>query len=171
MKAFQISETKNFMSRFLLSDCFDDFLLAEAAITTYNTFLIDGHIVPDFYKSIDADMEQQAAPYPFSAWSNMRGLCFDLIKGKRTPVNFRFTLYLKPEKMKSVLEKSNAAWFVSNLAAFILNVKYQDGAISLITAVSYHTFVADKNPDLIWDNCFESFLRSRQISYTHTGET
>ena len=44
MKAYQIKDVKNFMGRLLGTDAFDSFLLAEASITTYNTFVIDGHI-------------------------------------------------------------------------------------------------------------------------------
>ena len=49
MKALKITETKNFMGILLKSDCFEDFLLAEASITTYNTFTIDGHLQQDFF--------------------------------------------------------------------------------------------------------------------------
>lgn len=48
MKAYQIKDIKNFMGRLLGSDSFDSFLLAEASITTYNTFIIDGHIEKAF---------------------------------------------------------------------------------------------------------------------------
>ena len=37
MKAYKITERKNFMGRLLGSSVFDSFLLAEASITTYNT--------------------------------------------------------------------------------------------------------------------------------------
>ena len=38
MKAYRIKEVKNFMGRLLGTEAFDAFLLAEASITTYNTF-------------------------------------------------------------------------------------------------------------------------------------
>ena len=71
MKALKITETKNFMGILLKSDCFEDFLLAEASITTYNTFTIDGHIVPAFYKG-DVNVPDEEASYQFPAGKTYR---------------------------------------------------------------------------------------------------
>ncbi len=100
MKAYKIKELKNFMSRLLGSNIFDGFLLAEASISTYNTFFIDGRINKDFFTG-DLNNEDALPPYEFSLWQDMRSLCFDLIKGKRTPVSFKFVLHLKPELAES----------------------------------------------------------------------
>ena len=51
MHAFQIKDIKGFMAALLTTDIFDSFLLEEAIITTYNTFVIDGHLVKDFFQS------------------------------------------------------------------------------------------------------------------------
>ena len=42
MIALQIQDIKNFMSKLLLSQTFDNFLMVEGSIKTYNTFRIDG---------------------------------------------------------------------------------------------------------------------------------
>lgn len=168
MKAFKILETKNFMSRFLMSDCFDDYLLAEASITTYNTFVIDGHIVSDFYKNNESDADALQIPYAFSTWKDMRGICFELIKGKRTPVSFRFTLHFKPELAEHLLSQSEAALSSKNLAAFVLNIKYQDGVVFLVTATSYQSFIADKTLDILWDSYLHAFLVAKEISFDET---
>ena len=49
MKAYRISDLKNFMNKLLLSDHFDYFLLEEGTIVTANTYRIDGHVQKDFY--------------------------------------------------------------------------------------------------------------------------
>ena len=49
MKAFRIKELNHFMSRLLKSDAFDCFLLSEGTVVTYNTFVIDGHMVKEFF--------------------------------------------------------------------------------------------------------------------------
>ena len=59
MKAYKITERKNFMGRLLGSSVFDSFLLAEASITTYNTFLIDGRINKGFFTG---DLNDEALP-------------------------------------------------------------------------------------------------------------
>lgn len=165
MKAFQILETKNFMSRLLLSDCFDRFLLAEASITTYNTFVIDGHIVSEFYQGNNISADAAPSSYSFSEWKDMRSICFDLIKGKHTPVNFRFTLYLKPEFMEKLLSESGNTLSAKNVQSFVVNIKYQNGMVSLITATSYQSFISDKTLDVLWDHHFQSFLTAQKIDF------
>lgn len=168
MKALKITETKNFMGILLKSDCFEDFLLAEASITTYNTFTIDGHIVSSFYKG-DVNAPEEELPYHFSCWKDLQELCFQLIRGKRTPVRFHFTLYLKPEKVKFLFasEQFNKEQdaLPDELDQMVLNIKYQEGILTLITAVSYDTFVIDKSAEKIWDQYILQFLSSKSIAF------
>ena len=168
MKALKITETKNFMGILLKSDCFADFLLAEASITTYNTFSIDGHIVPAFYKG-DVNAPDEEPPYRYSCWKDLQELCFQFIRGKRTPVRFHFTLYLKPDKIKTLfasdLFNKEHAPLPEELDQLVLNIKYQEGTLALITAVSYHRFVMDKSAEKIWDHYINRFLDDRAIPY------
>ena len=168
MKALKITETKNFMGLLLKSDCFADFLLAEASITTYNTFTIDGHIVSAFYKR-DVNMPDVEVPYRYSCWMDLQDFCFQLIRGKRTPVCFHFTLYLKPEIRKEIFASEifnkEQDSVPEELDQFVLNVKYQEGTLTLITAVSYHSFVLDKSAERIWDQYITHFLSAKSIPY------
>ena len=84
MLALQISSMKQFMNHLLVADTFESFLLEEAVIGTACTFHIDGHVNQEFFQG-DED-EQEKDSYEFRPWSKVKGLCFDLIKGKRTPV-------------------------------------------------------------------------------------
>lgn len=180
MKAFNITETKNFMGALLRSDCFDDFLLADASITTYNTFTIDGRIVPEFYKN-DVNLPDEQPVYEFSCWKDLQTVCFERIKGKRTPVRFHFVLYLKPEKAAALFRSADGdssgqtvlsgqpanadSSLLDAFSHFVLNIKYQDGALTLVTAVSYQTFVTDKTADRIWDQYISSFLTAHGIAF------
>ncbi len=49
MIALKITNVKQFMAKLLGGEDFDSFLLEEATISTYNTFMIDGHQNRDFY--------------------------------------------------------------------------------------------------------------------------
>ena len=82
MIALQITSMKEFMNHLLAGTAFDIFLLEEATITTSNTYHIDGHMNRDFY--LEEELEDLSlCPYEFASWSQMKGLCFQLIKGKR----------------------------------------------------------------------------------------
>ena len=94
MIALQITSMKLFMLHLLVADTFEPFLLEEAVIGTASTFTLDGHVNPEFYGADDDDKPS----WEFRPWSELKGLCFDLVKGKRTPLFFRFVLHLMPEK-------------------------------------------------------------------------
>jgi len=164
MKSYKITELKSFMSKLLGSSAFDGFLLAEASISTYNTFVIDGHINKEFFTG-DINDDGILPSYEFSMWQDMRSLCFDLIKGKRTPVGFKLVLHLKPELADTLLKEGNAAVSLSDLKAFVLNIKYDGSELSCITATAYHTFILDKTPDQIWDEYMARFFNENSINF------
>ena len=164
MKAYQIKDIKNFMGKLLGSETFDSFLLAEGTITTANTFIIDGHIVKEFFTG-DVNDDPILPPYDFSEWKNMRALCFDLIKGKRTPVNFKLILHLKPEAVEQILKTVDTSVASSDIKAFVLNIKYDGSMLTCITATAFYTFLPDKTPDKLWDEYIERFLTEKAISF------
>lgn len=164
MKAFQIKELKNFMAKLLATDTFDDFLLAEATIVTYNTFVIDGHLVKEFFTG-DVNDDASLPEQEFSDWKDMRGLCFDLIKGKRTPVHFKIILHLKPLLTEKLLKSNASSLTLSDIKAFVLNLRYDGSTLSCITGTSFHGFVLDKTPDQLWDAYISGFLTGNGITF------
>lgn len=153
MKALNIENTKTFMSRLLGSEAFDDFLLEEASIRTYNTFTIDGRIIPEFYDDYEFG-------YEFSEWKTIRPVCFDLIKGKQLPVYCQFVLQLKPEVVNEILRRGNASIDPTLVKSFTLNIKYSNKEIVVISGTSFTTFVMDKTPDELWDSYVEDFINA-----------
>ena len=164
MKAFRLKDVKKFMGRLLGTDAFDPFLLAEATITTYNTFVIDGHVVKEFFTG-DVNDEGTLPPYEFSQWKDMRSLCFDLIKGKRTPVNFRLVLHLKPEIVSRILVAGDAQVTLNDIRAFVLNIRYDGSMLTCTTATAFHAFLPDKTPDRLWDTYVADFFTEKQIDF------
>lgn len=163
MLAIQITSMKIFMNRLLNSDTFDSFLLEEAVISTANTYTIDGHINKDFYPAEERTTEY--LPYDLQPWSEIKGLCFNLIKGKHTPLYFKFVLQLKPDSVTSLLEKEQCTIDSSHVKAFVLNIRYDGTTATLTTGTSYHTFVMSKEPDSIWDKALLRFLSMQEIPY------
>ena len=163
MTAFQITSMKHFMNRLLVSDSFDVFLLEEAVIGVANTFTIDGHVNKDFFRSGD---NEETENFPeFRSWGEMRGLCFDLIKGKRTPLFFRFTLQLAPDKAAALLRSQNCDIDPGQVKTLALNIRYDGTKAVLTTATAYHTFLPSKEPDIIWDKALAGFLDREGIGY------
>ena len=151
------------MNQLLAGDTFDIFLLEEAVIGTANTYTIDGHINKDFFPP--EERGEDCIPYDLQCWSEIKGLCFNLIKGKNTPLYFKFVLHLKPEKTASLLVKENCDVDVSQIRALVLNIKYDGTKAILTTGTGYHTFVMSKEPDVIWDKAITKYLSGKGIAF------
>lgn len=164
MIALKIMNIKQFMGKLLGSEDFDAFLLEEASISTYNTFRIDGHQNREFYAAEEWE-DPSIRPYDLSAWKAMRPICFDLIKGRRTPSAFRFVLHLIPAHVDAILQKGETAVTSQQVKAFVLNIKYDGTGLTLVTGTAFHTFVMDKTPDALWDQAVKRFLSLKSIAY------
>lgn len=164
MKAYQISDLKNFMNKLLLSDHFDYFLLEEGSIVTSNAFRIDGHVQKDFYTKEEQD-DPSVCPYGFTPWKDIRPFCFQLIKGRRTPLSFKFILLLMPEHMGQILNAGGFSNQGNPVKAFTLAVRYDGSRLTLVTGISTTSFLMDKTPEQLWDNAFLKFMGNKQLSW------
>ena len=148
MVALGIKDVKHFMGKLLGSDLLDSFLLEEAAVHTYNTFVIDGRMNRDFYSEEEWN-EPEIRPYEFSEWKKMRGILFELIKGRKTPVSFRFVLHLMPQFVEGVVKKADSGVTPDQIKALVLTCKYEEGTLRLLTGTAFHTFVMDKSVEAV----------------------
>ena len=114
MKSINITDVKNFMSKLLIKEDFDNFLLEEASITTFNTFTIDGHIHKNYYTSEEYEALRNTE---LSYWSTIKPICFELIKGKKTPSRFKIILKADENLVVKISEDS------SNILGLYLNIK------------------------------------------------
>lgn len=164
MIALKITSIKQFMGKLLASEAFDPFLLEEASISTYNTFLIDGRQNRDFYSSEEWE-DREIRPYDFTTWKQIRPICYSLIKGTHTPCAFKFILHLIPDYVASILKNGDTSVTPQQIKALALTIKYDGTVLTLITGMSFHTFIMDKTVDILWDNAVKQFLTKRDISY------
>lgn len=164
MIAIQIKSTRQIMNALLTSELFDFFRTESVSLTTFNTFHIDGHIEKSFFTQEETDALGGTLP-EFSGWKEIRPVCFSLIKGKKTPVSFRFVL-LAPEKLIADIAASPACEVSPNLIrSLVLNVRYENGTVTLITGTSFTTFLPDKSVGQLWDNYITHFLSDMQIDF------
>lgn len=165
MIALQIQDIKNFMNRLLLSQTFDHFLLVEGSITTYNVFRIDGRLHKDFFT--EDEMEERALKErEFSLWKEVRPICLELIKGKKTPLGFQFTFQLSRENTAKLLTASGITSIrPENVSGLLFNVRYNDAGLSCITATNLNLFTMDKSLEHAWDDMVKRFLRQQEISF------
>ena len=164
MIALKITNVKQFMGKLLASEAFDSFLLEEASISTYNTFIIDGHQNRDFYTSEEWE-DKEIRPFDFTTWKQIRPICYSLIKGTKTPSAFKFILHLMPDYLASILKEQDTTVTPQQIKALVLTVKYDGTTLTLITGTAFHTFIMDKSVDALWDSAVKGFLDKREINY------
>ena len=161
----KITDKKDFMNKLLAGDCFYSFLLKEASICSFVPFSIDGRINTSFFSTEDSDsahfLEEE-----YACWSDIRSICFDFIKGKRTPTRFQFILYLKSDAVNQLLTKEELTKDSAMIQNLVVNIKYEQGNITLTSGVDYSGFTLDKQAEHLWDQTFMKFLTQKQISYT-----
>ena len=165
MIALQIQDIKQFMSKLLLSQTFDHFLLVEGSVTTYNTFYIDGRIHKDFFT--EEELEERALnTRTFSQWKEVKPFCLELIKGRKTPLGFKFVFQLSRENTVKLLTTSGITSILpENVSGLILNIRYDNGMLSCITATNLNLFTLDKSAEHAWDDMVKRFLKQQEISF------
>lgn len=166
MIALEIKGTKNMMNTLLLSEQFDSFLVEEAVITTFNTFHIDGHLVKDFYSSEELEeFEKNQKSMIFSCWSDIRPVCFQLIKGKKTPVSFKVVLHAAPQLIEKTAANPECGVAANLIRSLVLNIRYDNGKVTCITGSAFTTFVMDKSVERLWDAYVRQLLSSFGLDF------
>lgn len=155
MNMFTLS-AKSCMSHLLLKNTFDQFAFIEGEITTFNKFTIDGYLHKDFF---DEKPEQD-----YSCWKDLREYCFGIIRGKRTPLNFKIILSLAPENFKTFLaDHQLAAFKPEEITGLYLNFHYDGTVLQCITGISMNTFSMDKALEKEWDAYAAEFFSKNGI--------
>ena len=145
------------MQHLLLKTTFDSFSLIEGE-TTYNTFHIDGYLHKKFF--------EEAPQKEYSSWGDLREFCFQIIRGKRTPLNFRFILSLPREDFEDFLNQQEIfAFRSSDLQGLYLNFKYDGTSLKCVTGISLSLFTMDKTLEKVWDNYAKEFFLKQEIDF------
>lgn len=151
-------KAKNCMQHLLLKSTFDSFSLIEGEITTYNTFRVDGYIHKKFF--------EEAPEKVYSSWGELREFCFQIIRGKRTPLNFRFILSLPKESFEAFLKEQEISFLhPSDIQGLYLNFKYDGLNLQCVTGTSLNLFTMDKTLENIWDSYMKNFFLKQEIQF------
>lgn len=165
MLALKINTTKAFMHKLLIGDTFHIFSLAEASITTFNQFHIDGKLHMDFF---DTDTEQQlsADKIIYSSWGDVKAYCYSIIRGKLPPLQFKFIMRLSPSQINILPANNIFSFSDSELSDLFLNIQFKNNELLCTTGIFSQVFTLDKTSETTWDNAVLDFFRYHQIDFT-----
>ena len=161
MIALPIKHVKDFMNKLLLQDTFDRFLVSEASITTFTTFSIDGQLHADFYDTEKAK-ELKAQERTQVTWQEIKPFCYSVIKGRRTPLAFKFVFQLPSDEVDLLLARSGLPLIPQDVFGLFFNCQYHGESLTLTTGSSLRIFTMDKSLDQAWDGMLEDFLRRQE---------
>ncbi len=147
MIALSISEIKKFMVHLLSMDTFDGFCLQKAELGLRSMITIDGKLNKDYDSGETADEGEEISEYV--GWNTIRDMVYQMIKGKKTPSSMN--IILRNDKFADIRDE--------NVSVYYLNIKYEAGALQIVTGVAYKTFSMDKSTEYEWDNYVREFLK------------
>ena len=146
MKAIKVTGIRTFMNELFAGMAFDNFQFVEGDISVAMDFKISGRVNMNFYS--EEELEQLKVE-EYMYWREAKENVKQIIKGKRLPVS-----------MKLVLKKPGAGDI-----SYIVNVRFDNNNLVLVTGVSHTVFTTDKTGEVEWDNTMCSFLKKHEIEY------
>ena len=162
MIALQIKHVRDFMNKLLLQDTFDRFLVSEASVTTFATFAIDGQFHPEFYDP-ETPEGQKATGRRQVTWQEIRPFCYSVIRGRRTPLAFKFVFQLPESETALLLARAGLNLEPRDVFGLFFNCQYHGDVLTLTTGSSLRVFTMDKSLDRAWDAMLEDFLRNQEL--------
>lgn len=162
MISLTLKDSRNFMSHLLLSDTFDHFLLVEGELVTYFTLHVDGFAQKAFFGADDEELSETEEYIP---WQKVRELFFSQIKGKRTPLHFRFIFRLSQKNTERLIQLNHLDFRSTDIQGLYLNLRFDGSHLQCITGTSLHTFTPDKSLEHAWDLSIQKFFDKKGISF------
>ncbi len=148
MISIDIKNIKNFMSNLLVKDTYDTLLISEISIVTGNTYTISGAVNTSFYSQEELSRFNGDR---YAPWKNFRGLCYDIIKGSKTPDFLKIIFVLPGSMVLDIIAQNNLDFSPDDIQALFINLKYQDDRLTCVTGVAMSTFTMDKSLEKAFD--------------------
>lgn len=159
MIALALTDVKECMGKLLLSETFDPFYFIEGEIVTFNTFTMDGYLKKDFFDAENAPERE------YALWKDVREFCFSIIKGKRTPLSFKFVLGLSDSNIEKLLLQQELNFKPQDVRGLYINLKFDGQNLQCVTGTAMNLFTMDKSLEQAWDKMVQKFFAQKEIKY------
>ena len=143
MLSLTIKDLKQFMNKLLISDTFDGMCLSEAYICTGCSYTIDGKLNTHFYHEDELNSMPSAR---YTSWKNIKPFAFSIIKGRKVPELLKITFVLPEAVVAKLILDIDLNFDPGCVNGLFLNVRYQDGSVTMTTASSLSTFTLSTAP-------------------------
>ena len=150
------------MSKLLIKNVFDNFLMSELEIRTFSLFQIDGKLNQEWFDTDELEILQDK---DYVKWEKVRPLVYQMVKGSKVPGSMKIVLLLSTENKYRILNRMQQNQTVDEVSQFFLNMKFEKGERILTTGVSYKIFTMDKTMQEQWELDLKKFLKYYEIEF------
>ena len=159
MISLKILEMNRFMGKLLKGENFDGFLLKEGFLRTNIEYRFQGQLFIDYFDTEEQEKLQEKYVY----WGELRPTIFELVKGKRTPLAFSFTLLLSKNDTAQLLARRQVNVGEDSPSLF-LQIRFEHGTGRIITGTARNTFTLDKSLDEAWDAEVRQMMKAMELA-------
>ncbi|MBQ9032272.1 MAG: hypothetical protein IJ106_12585 [Parasporobacterium sp.] len=157
MRSIEISNIKKFTAELFAGERFDRLLTAEVQISTAATFSINGYLNDVFLG--EEEMQLPENREGMIRWKKLRPICFEIIKGKKVPQQFKIVFKMPLDMVRSFLKETGCAFSAEQISGLFLNLHFRDNQMYCTTGSALQTFSMDKSLDHLWDDYMEAQLK------------
>ena len=159
MISLKILEMNRFMGKLLKGDTFDGFLLKDGFLRTGMEYRFQGRIFPEYFDT--EEQEQHREEYTY--WGDVKPFVFELVKGKRTPLAFSFTLLMAKNETSELLTR-RCVNVGEDSPSLFLQVRFEHGVGRMVTGTARNTFTLDKSLEEAWDMEVRQRLKAMELA-------
>ena len=159
MISLKILEMNRFMGKLLKGENFDGFLLKEGFLRTNIEYRFQGQLFAEYFDT----SEQEKLEEKYVYWGELRPTVFELIKGKRTPLAFSFTLLMTKNDTTGLLARRQVNLGEDSPSLF-LQIRFEHGAGHIVTGTARNTFSLDKSLEEAWDSEVKQLLKAMELA-------
>ena len=159
MISLKILEMNRFMGKLLKGETFDGFLLKEGFLRTNIEYRFQGQLFAEYF-----DTEEQAGlEEKYVYWGELRPTVFELIKGKKTPLAFSFTLLLTKNDTTQLLARRQVNVGEDSPSLF-LQIRFEHGTGHMVTGTARNIFTLDKSLEEAWDEEIRQLMKAMELT-------
>lgn len=159
MLALRILDLKDFTSKLFIGETFQHFSFVEASFTTFVTYTLDGQLHKEFFDT------EECPEQTYCLWEDVQVQCFSMIRGKRTPLNFKIVFQLSRSNVEKLLAQSGISLKADDIYGLYLNCQFDGKQLLCTTGSSLKVFTLDKQLDRVWDEMVKRFFKKNQIAF------
>ena len=159
MISLKILEMNRFMGKLLKGENFDGFLLKEGFLRANIEYRFQGQLFSEYFDTA----EQEKLEEKYIYWGELRPTVFELIKGRRTPLAFSFTLLLTKNDTAELLARRQVNMGEDSPSLF-LQIRFEHGAGHIVTGTARNTFTLDKSLDEAWDEEVKQLMKAMELA-------